>query len=389
MSERLWHYEEEGTRRGPVGERRLVELFELGVVREMTLVWTEGMAEWRELASVLPVAKDPDPDRLRESDLATCAVSGKRLPRSQMLPFGDRWVAPEHRDDFVQRLEEGGMEEAVPLPGYPFASGLSPSSLFSQTWEIWSAQWGWLILFAGAINAPFLSAIGFLAVSGSEGVNPIGQFSSQLVNLIAGAFVNAGLSAYALDRWKGGGPWDVGRLFREATHHFGKVLYTRFLVSLIVFPAAFLMGFIAVVSGSLPAMLVVMIIAGSLLAYVGNRLMSAEAFSLVIGRGGGVATRRSWERSGGRFWRLLLFRLVIYSPIVMVSGALGALAAMPPMNHWAFSVVVGLLGVCIATPCIVFEMVLALHLEANPPVSADSTDPESQNEDDPRYDLVA
>lgn len=389
MSERFWFYESEGNRLGPVTEKHLAELFDLGAVRRETLVWSEGMSDWQDYATVMPTFEGAGSVEPMDEEMETCAFSGKRLPISQMLPFGEQWIAPEHREDFIQRLEEGGGEVAVPLPGYPFAPRLTLASLISTAWEIWSAQWGLLVLFAGAINAPFLLAVVFLAGSGPERVNPIGQLSSQLVNLIAGAFVGAGLFAYALDRWKGGGAWDVPRLFREAKHHFGKVLYTRILVSIIVFPGAFLMGFIAVASGSFPVVLVVLILAGSLLTYVGNRLMTAEAFSLVIGRGGGAATRRSWERTRGRFWQLFLYRLVLYSPVVMVSGALGALAALPPLNHPFSNVAAAVLGVCLGTPCIVFEIVVALHLEANPPVSADLEGPESSKEESPQHDLVA
>jgi uncharacterized RDD family membrane protein YckC len=41
-------------------------------------------------------------------DTAVCAYSGRVLPKAEMVPYGDVFVAPEHKDAFVQQLMETG-----------------------------------------------------------------------------------------------------------------------------------------------------------------------------------------------------------------------------------------------------------------------------------------
>jgi GYF domain 2 len=52
MNEREWHYVEDGQQCGPVSESRLVELLGDGTLGPATLVWTQGMKDWREASTV-------------------------------------------------------------------------------------------------------------------------------------------------------------------------------------------------------------------------------------------------------------------------------------------------------------------------------------------------
>lgn len=95
-----WHYAVGGQQHGPVSDEEFNRLVNTGVVRPDTLVWTEGWAEWRAYGtSGSGAVLDPN--------MAVCAVSGKRLPKNEMLEFEGRWVAAEHKDEFFQRLREG------------------------------------------------------------------------------------------------------------------------------------------------------------------------------------------------------------------------------------------------------------------------------------------
>ena len=44
---------------------------------------------------------------LRAEEVAVCAFSGQPRPLSLMVKYGDRWVAIEHKEAFLQSLREG------------------------------------------------------------------------------------------------------------------------------------------------------------------------------------------------------------------------------------------------------------------------------------------
>lgn len=102
-----WYYSNKGQRLGPVSQAEFDQLVRDGVIGGDTLVWRDGMAEWRPYSMVVPGGAPPvDPDT------EVCAVSGKRYPRREMVQYEGRWISAEHRDAFFERLREG-----IPQPG--------------------------------------------------------------------------------------------------------------------------------------------------------------------------------------------------------------------------------------------------------------------------------
>ncbi len=101
-----YHYAVGDSREGPVSETNLESLLRNGVITEDSLVWTQGMAEWQPLRAVFPHWTSDAAD----GESARCAVSGRLLPTSSMIQFGDKWVAPEHRELFLQRLQHGDVD---------------------------------------------------------------------------------------------------------------------------------------------------------------------------------------------------------------------------------------------------------------------------------------
>ena len=47
-----WYYAETGQQRGPVEEEEFRQLITAGTIRPNTLVWREGMADWRQWAEL-------------------------------------------------------------------------------------------------------------------------------------------------------------------------------------------------------------------------------------------------------------------------------------------------------------------------------------------------
>ncbi len=95
-----WYYAVSGNREGPVSQEQLLELSRSGSILGDTLVWKDGMPEWTRF------------DQCDFSgEMARCAVTGEVHPKADLLPYGDKWVLPQHKDHFVQGLQEG----AAPL----------------------------------------------------------------------------------------------------------------------------------------------------------------------------------------------------------------------------------------------------------------------------------
>ncbi|EIQ01711.1 putative membrane protein [Opitutaceae bacterium TAV1] len=117
-----WYYSHNGQQAGPVPQADFDNLVHSGVITPSTLVWREGMSEWRPASEVgvsaaappipLPAAGNPSVaapagDAAPDPDTAVCAVSGQRYPKSQMIQYEGKWIGAAHRDEFFQRLREG------------------------------------------------------------------------------------------------------------------------------------------------------------------------------------------------------------------------------------------------------------------------------------------
>jgi len=104
-----WHYSSNKQQKGPVNGTQLQVLYREGKVGQNTLVWREGMAEWQPYSGLSGEIEDSRDEGAegKVEDLTLCAYSGDVKPKSQMLQYGDRWVLAEHKQTFVQSLQEG------------------------------------------------------------------------------------------------------------------------------------------------------------------------------------------------------------------------------------------------------------------------------------------
>jgi hypothetical protein len=103
-------------RRGPVSENALLKLFRVRMVNEETLVRSDGMPDWRALTEVFPHWLSETGSAATavasESENARCLVTGRLLPKADMIRFGEVFVSPENRDVYLQRLQAGAARQA-------------------------------------------------------------------------------------------------------------------------------------------------------------------------------------------------------------------------------------------------------------------------------------
>ncbi|MEO0415582.1 MAG: DUF4339 domain-containing protein [Verrucomicrobiota bacterium] len=104
-----WYYSADGSeQQGPITEEALVELIKLGQVTAHTQVWCESMKSWE------PLSRSP---LVVDGDWGVCAHSGRVMERSLMAGYGENWIDPDCKDDFVQSLMEQGGRQQAPTGG--------------------------------------------------------------------------------------------------------------------------------------------------------------------------------------------------------------------------------------------------------------------------------
>lgn len=122
-----WFYAIQETRHGPISASELANLSRSGEITAETLAWKEGMEEWLPFQRVADRVFAEEADDLQKSagsdseesetstvalvETGTCAYSNRVLPKSELVPYGDRWLDPQHKDAFVQQLMESGKIE--------------------------------------------------------------------------------------------------------------------------------------------------------------------------------------------------------------------------------------------------------------------------------------
>jgi uncharacterized RDD family membrane protein YckC len=140
----VWYYVKDGARQGPVEESEFSRLISLSVVRADTLVWREGMSDWRPYSTVAPAAPPPpretaevrvepqvaarEPERSQEvmqawagaapaqaaqaaalaSPTTYCSQCGQPYRSDEMVRFGTATVCANCKDIYAQRLRETG-----------------------------------------------------------------------------------------------------------------------------------------------------------------------------------------------------------------------------------------------------------------------------------------
>ncbi len=104
-----WYYASAGRQVGPVEEAQLDELLRSGAVRDDTLVWREGMANWQPHSAVRGPAKPlPIPAEAATLETRYCSECGRPHPANEMVTIGAATVCAQCKPLYMQRVREGG-----------------------------------------------------------------------------------------------------------------------------------------------------------------------------------------------------------------------------------------------------------------------------------------
>ncbi|MEZ5325154.1 MAG: RDD family protein [Verrucomicrobiales bacterium] len=152
-----WYYSFRGKQKGPVSARDLLVLEASGLITGSSIIWAEGMPDWRPIDAVRDQVKVEAGDE-DLSQYVVCSHSQVVRLRAEMIAYGNHWIAPEHKDEFIQSLHEGT------ILSDPLHEG-----------ELRYVGFWWRVLASvidamikGAINMMFMIPLGLLAVPAIE-----------------------------------------------------------------------------------------------------------------------------------------------------------------------------------------------------------------------------
>ena len=111
-----WYYADAGRQVGPVEDTQLDELVSSGAVRDDTLIWREGMANWQPHSAVRGPSK-PIPIPAAAVPIAAetrfCSECGRPYAVQEMVTIGTATVCAQCKPLYLQRVREGGQPIGV------------------------------------------------------------------------------------------------------------------------------------------------------------------------------------------------------------------------------------------------------------------------------------
>lgn len=101
-----WHYSVNNERKGPVEPVAILALEGAKVIGADSLVWAEGMDGWKKLSEVRDQVT-AESGGSSVADFGVCAFSSEVHPRADLVEYGDKLISANHKDAFLQSLQEG------------------------------------------------------------------------------------------------------------------------------------------------------------------------------------------------------------------------------------------------------------------------------------------
>ena len=172
-----WYYVDAGQQAGPVDDTQMEELARAGKVQDDTLVWYEGMDNWRPYGQVkasspmpqtAPTSATPGPAATAPSETtreAVCVECGRIFKMDDMIRHEGGYVCANCKPVFMQKLKEGAK----------VGGGLN----YAGFWTRFAAVFlDGLIL--GAVNF-VIGLVAGLTASQAVGAEPTGAIVMQLI----------------------------------------------------------------------------------------------------------------------------------------------------------------------------------------------------------------
>jgi uncharacterized RDD family membrane protein YckC len=102
-----WYYADNGNPVGPIPEEKLLQLMGSAKVGPDTLVWRNGMAEWKPCREAGPQPPQAGSPAAAPEGHQACVQCGNFFPQDEMLRFENAWVCVNCKPVFLQKIKEG------------------------------------------------------------------------------------------------------------------------------------------------------------------------------------------------------------------------------------------------------------------------------------------
>lgn len=104
-----WYYVEQGKQVGPVADEQFNQMLASGQITPDTLVWHEGMADWRPAREVTGGAASAVTTDAQGKAQVVCSQCGKLFPVDETIQYGNARVCAACKPMFLQKLREGAV----------------------------------------------------------------------------------------------------------------------------------------------------------------------------------------------------------------------------------------------------------------------------------------
>ena len=112
-----WYYSSNNEKVGPLPINDIAQLISGGTILDSTLLWRDGLANWRPLSDF-----KRDAALMDGTGYGFCRESGELHAADRLIKIGDHYVSADHKDAYVQKLQEGTLETSSGYGG-EFAYG--------------------------------------------------------------------------------------------------------------------------------------------------------------------------------------------------------------------------------------------------------------------------
>lgn len=105
-----WYYESEGRQQGPIDEAEFDRLIAAGTIKPETLVWRDGMADWKPLREARASAPGlvPPPVGMAPGSSGQCTSCGKLFPLGDLMEIQGQSICPNCKPAVLQTIQQGG-----------------------------------------------------------------------------------------------------------------------------------------------------------------------------------------------------------------------------------------------------------------------------------------
>jgi uncharacterized RDD family membrane protein YckC len=215
-----WYYADGKRKAGPISEEELKSLVKSKKINMETLVWRQGMKDWKELGKIVK-QKENSAQQFQETAAtgqAVCSECGRTFPEEEMISFENAKVCASCKPVFIQKIKEGvSVNGIMEYAGFWIRFG----AIFIDGIILWAVQ-----MFVYAVFGIITAAV--MPSMPDKPSNPSFFIISQMIITLLSFVLSAAYDIWFVGRF-GATPGKMACKIKIVTADGGKVSYSRAL----------------------------------------------------------------------------------------------------------------------------------------------------------------